>query len=123
MKRFLILAALACAMPLAVSAEPTPHHPAAAKAVHKAAPGSVVSIKMPGDLTYDYKKGPGQQVAQTYCLTCHSSGYVSMQPPMDAAHWAKTVSKMRKAYGMQISDADAAKVSEYLGKEYGPEVH
>ena len=98
--------------------------PAAAMAATNAAPHvaspAVVKVTMPGDLDYDYKPGPGRQLAQTYCLTCHSSGYVSMQPPMDAKHWLKTVVKMRKAYKAQYSEADATKIAAYLGAEYGP---
>ncbi|GAC1532965.1 MAG: hypothetical protein NVS2B8_21930 [Vulcanimicrobiaceae bacterium] len=127
MKRIALALAL-CAVPaVALAATNPPQKMPAHKiaphktAIHKAtAPSSIVKIAMPGDLSYDYKKGPGQQVAQTYCLTCHSSGYVSMQPPMDAAHWLKTVTKMRKAYGTQMTDAEATKVADYLGTAYGP---
>ena len=101
----------------AVKHKPFAHHAMVAKKA--ATPGTVTAITMPSDLD-EYRKGPGLQVAQTYCLTCHSSGYVSMQPPMDAAHWSKTVTKMRKLYGAQIDDADAAKIADYLGKAYGP---
>jgi len=84
---------------------------------------AVVSITLPGDLTYAYKKGPGQEVAQSVCLTCHSSAYVSMQAPMDAAAWTKEVTKMRKAYGASMTDAQATAVADYLGREYGPPAH
>lgn len=125
MKRTIAIAVVFFALTgIATAATEPPHHGAIKPRVHKTvAPSSVVKITMPGDLSFDYKRGPGQQVAQTYCLTCHSSGYVSMQPPMDAEHWAKTVAKMRKAYGMQISDADATKVADYLGTAYGPPTH
>ncbi len=130
MKRFLALTFL-CTMPVATAsfAEPTVHNPATMRkpaAIRKpampksaAAAGTIVSIAMPGDLN-EYKDGPGVQVVQTNCATCHSAGYVSMQPPMDADHWTKTVTKMRKQYGAPISDADAEKIATYLGKEYGP---
>lgn len=115
----LIAAAIVLASPIVASAEPTAHHATKVKH-HPAMASSIVKITMPGDLSYGYKEGPGQVVAQTYCLTCHSSAYVEMQPSMDAAHWAKTVTKMRKLYGMQITDTDVTKVADYLGAEYGP---
>lgn len=126
--RRIALALLFCAVPAVAFAttnppqkapvhKTAPHKIPAPKAV---APSTITKIEMPGDLSYDYKKGPGQQVAQTYCLTCHSSGYVSMQPPMDAAHWMKSVTKMRKLYGAQMTDEEATKVADYLGAEYGP---
>ena len=115
----LIAAFVVAASPIVAFAATNEDHAAAKAKVHAATAQTIVKITMPGDLSYAYKAGPGQVVAQTYCLTCHSSGYVTMQPPMDAAHWSKTVTKMRKLYGMQISDDDAAKVADYLGAEYG----
>ena len=127
MRQIALALAILAVPTVALAAMAPPHHTIAHMttaqkiATHRAmVPSSIVTITMPGDLSYDYKKGPGQQVAQTYCLTCHSSGYVSMQPPMDAAHWMKTVTKMRKQYGTQMSDADATKVAAYLGTAYGP---
>ncbi len=106
------------------AADALKHKPAVHKTVmakKAVAPSTITAVTMPGDLS-EYRKGPGLQVAQTYCLTCHSSGYVSMQPPMDAAHWAKSVTKMRKAYGAQMTDAEAETIADYLGKAYGPPV-
>jgi cytochrome c5 len=125
MRRIALALALIAIPAIAVAATAPPHKMPAHKMVsHKAmGPSSIVKITMPGDLNYDYKSGPGQQVAQTYCLTCHSSGYVSMQPPMDAKNWLKTVTKMRKAYGTQMTDADATKIADYLGTAYGPTSH
>ena len=127
MRQIALALAILAVPTVALAATAPPHHVTAhtttahKSATHKAmAPSSIVKITMPGDLSYDYKKGPGQQVAQTYCLTCHSSGYVSMQPPMDAAHWMKTVTKMRKQFGTQMTDADATKIADYLGSAYGP---
>jgi cytochrome c1 len=125
MIRFVAAMAVIAALPLAAAADVSSsnHHAMAKKAaMHKAAskPSNVVSITMPTDVAYDYKPGPGQQVAETYCLTCHSAGYVKMQPPMDSAHWLKTVTKMRQAYGAQFSDAEAQQIADYLGAAYGP---
>lgn len=120
------VAAALVALPVVATSATTAHHAVTKKSsIHKSmakakAPSSIVSITLPANVAYDYKPGPGVTVAQTYCLTCHSSGYVKMQPPMDAAHWGKTVTKMRKLYGLQVSDADAVKIADYLGTEYGP---
>ena len=119
--RRIALALALFAVPAVAIAATVPQKMAAHKFAHATAASSgIVKIAMPGDLNYDYKPGPGQQIAQTYCLTCHSSGYVSMQPPMDAAHWLKTVKKMQKLYGAPYSAADATKIAAYLGAEYGP---
>lgn len=115
------LVATAATPPPAVhgaTAKASAHKPAAQKTAP--APSSIVSIALPTNVAYGYKNAPGVEVAQTYCLTCHSAGYVKMQPPMDAARWSATVAKMRKVYGLHVSDADAAKIADYLGTAYGP---
>ena len=80
---------------------------------------SVVTISLPGDLSYRFKSGPGSDRANTYCLTCHSSAYVSTQPPLDHDHWVAEVTKMRKAYHAEIPDKDAADIADYLTASYG----
>jgi sulfite dehydrogenase (cytochrome) subunit B len=87
--------------------------------VAAAAAPSKVSVTMPGDLSFAFKPGPGSQAATIYCLTCHSSAYVSTQPPLDKAHWAAEVTKMRAAYGATIPDQDAAQIVDYLSATYG----
>jgi mono/diheme cytochrome c family protein len=87
--------------------------------VAAAATPSKVSVTMPGDLSFAFKPGAGSQAATTYCLTCHSSAYVSTQPPLDKAHWEAEVTKMRKAYGAPIPDKDAAEIVDYLTATYG----
>jgi mono/diheme cytochrome c family protein len=74
---------------------------------------------MPGDLSFAFKPGAGSQAATAYCLTCHSSAYVSTQPPLDKAHWEAEVTKMRKAFGAMIPDQDAAQIVDYLTATYG----
>ena len=110
---------LACALlvPIGAGAATSPHPAAAAKT--KPAVSSKVSITMPGDLSFQFKPGAGSQAAMTYCLTCHSSAYVSTQPPLDRAHWDAEVTKMRKAYGAAIPDKDAGEIVDYLTAAYG----
>lgn len=79
----------------------------------------VVSVQMPGDLSYRFASGTGVERANRYCLTCHSSAYVSTQPPLDRAHWTAEVTKMRKAYGAEIPEADANAIVDYLVATYG----
>ncbi|GAC1413584.1 MAG: hypothetical protein NVSMB64_23860 [Candidatus Velthaea sp.] len=116
MKKLILAALFAAALPLALAAT-TPAAPKAKK--HPAAPSTVTKIEMLGDLNMIYKPGNGSQLANSYCLTCHSSAYVATQPPLDRAHWAAEVGKMRKAYGATIPDADAEKIADYLADVYG----
>ena len=70
----------------------------------------------PGEL----KKGPGLEKVQSNCGLCHSLDYVQMNSPfLNAAGWDSEVTKMIKAFGAPISDADAAAIKEYLSKHYG----
>ena len=89
-------------------------------AVAVAAPPAKVTIKMPGDLDFQFKPGPGSQLAATYCLTCHSSAYVSTQPSLDKAHWLAEAVKMRAAYGASIPDGDLDAIATYLATAYAP---
>ncbi|HMC48849.1 MAG TPA: cytochrome c [Caballeronia sp.] len=85
----------------------------------KKAPPSKVSIALPGDLDFAFKKAPGVDIVQTNCLGCHSSAYVSTQPKLTQAQWTAEVTKMKAAYGASISDADSTKIVEYLTANYG----
>jgi len=122
MKTFALAVACAVLIPLAVSATtPTPAPKLKMKLVKTAAvPSTVSKIQLLGDLDFAYKPGEGQVQANTYCLTCHSSAYVSSQPPLDKDHWTAEVTKMTKVYGATIPDADAAKIADYLATNYGP---
>ena len=63
--------------------------------------------------------GPGKDKAGQ-CVACHSLDYVLMNSPYpSAALWDAEVTKMIKAYGAPITDADAAAIKDYLAKNYG----
>jgi hypothetical protein len=72
---------------------------------------------------YNVDLPPGDGLDEVYqgCMTCHSTRYITMQPPLPAATWAAEVTKMNKAYGAGISDADADKIIHYLQAHYSPE--
>jgi sulfite dehydrogenase (cytochrome) subunit B len=66
------------------------------------------------------KPGPGLDKVQTNCSTCHSLDYIPMNSPfLNAAGWNGEVTKMIKAMGAPISDADAKTIVDYLAKNYG----
>ena len=65
-------------------------------------------------------KAPGLDKVASNCGTCHSLDYIQMNSPfMNAATWDAEVTKMIKAYGAPISDADAAAIKDYLKANYG----
>jgi hypothetical protein len=68
----------------------------------------------------DLKKAPGLDKVEGNCGACHSLDYIQMNSPYpNAALWDAEVTKMIKAYGAPITDADATAIKDYLKKNYG----
>jgi mono/diheme cytochrome c family protein len=72
-------------------------------------------------LTPELAEGDGRQEVQSFCAICHSTRYITMQPPLPAATWEAEVSKMIKTYGAPIPEATAKKITAYLQAHYSPE--
>ncbi len=66
-------------------------------------------------------EGEGRAETESFCSLCHSTRYITMQPPLPAAAWEAEVSKMRKTLGAPISDASAALIVKYLQAHYTPD--
>jgi hypothetical protein len=79
-----------------------------------------VTIKLPPE-TGTFKSGPGVQLMQKNCLTCHSVEYVGTQPRMPRKYWEATVKKMRDKFGAPIPDSDISTLVDYLTTNYGEE--
>jgi mono/diheme cytochrome c family protein len=66
------------------------------------------------------KKGPGVEKVEGNCAACHSLDYIQMNSPfLNAAGWDAEVTKMIKAFGAPIDDADAKVIADYLKANYG----
>ena len=66
------------------------------------------------------KPGPGLDKVEGNCGGCHSLDYIPMNSPfLDAAGWKAEVTKMIKAFGAPINDADVEAIVDYLTKNYG----
>ena len=66
------------------------------------------------------KPGPGREEVANNCGACHSLDYPIMNSGfLDAKGWDAEVTKMIKAFGANIEDADAAKIKAYLAANYG----
>jgi mono/diheme cytochrome c family protein len=66
-------------------------------------------------------EGEGQAEAAGYCSMCHSTRYITMQPPLPPATWKAEVTKMKKTFGATIPDEATAKIIQYLQTHYTPE--
>lgn len=66
------------------------------------------------------KKTPGLDKVEANCAACHSLDYIPMNSPFpNAGLWDAEVTKMIKAFGAPIDDADAKVIADYLKKNYG----
>jgi mono/diheme cytochrome c family protein len=68
----------------------------------------------------ELKEAPGLDKVEGNCSGCHSLDYIQMNSPFpNAALWDAEVTKMIKAFGAPISDADAKVIADYLKQNYG----
>ena len=66
------------------------------------------------------KKAPGLDKVEGNCAACHSLDYIPMNSPFpNAALWDAEVTKMIKAFGAPIDEADAKAIAEYLKRITG----
>ena len=65
--------------------------------------------------------GDGRELVQSFCGMCHSTTYVTMQPPLTSATWEAVVSKMVGTFGAPIPEPSAQAILAYLKSHYTPE--
>jgi hypothetical protein len=64
--------------------------------------------------------GPGKDVVEGGCSTCHSLSYIPMNSRfMSPETWKAEVTKMRAAFGAPIDDDAANQIITYLVAHYG----
>lgn len=83
---------------------------------------AAASIALPAaaEQQINLKKADGLDKVEGNCGACHTLAYIPMNSPfLNAAGWNAEVTKMIKAYGAPIDDADAKAISDYLAKNYG----
>jgi hypothetical protein len=69
----------------------------------------------------DLAPGDGLHDVQIYCSTCHSTRYITMQPPLPAATWEAEVNKMNKTFGAGIPEDNTKRIILYLQAHYTAE--
>jgi len=63
--------------------------------------------------------GPGKDVVEAACATCHSLSYIPMNSHfMTPDVWQSEVTKMRAAFGAPIDDDAANTITAYLAAHY-----
>jgi len=84
-------------------------------------PGAVYSVPYYPLHRPQLAPGEGKELVEAYCNTCHSTRYITMQPPLPAATWEAEVNKMIQTFGMAIPESDVPKIIKYLQTHYTPE--
>ena len=68
------------------------------------------------------KDGPEAVAVRAHCSICHSVDYIMMNAPfMKKAGWDAEVHKMMKAFGAPVPEEEAARIIDYLTRNYGIE--
>ena len=68
----------------------------------------------------ELKDGPGRDKVEANCASCHSLDYIQANSPfMNRQVWDAEVTKMIKAFGAPITEADAKVIADYLKQNYG----
>jgi hypothetical protein len=65
--------------------------------------------------------GEGRAAVEAYCSTCHSTRYITMQPPLPAQTWEAEVRKMVNVMGQPIPEDAQGEITKYLQTHYTPE--
>jgi hypothetical protein len=64
--------------------------------------------------------GEGRELVQSFCGICHSTTYITMQPPLPNATWEVVVNKMIGTFGAPIPASSAQAILAYLKSHYTP---
>ncbi|AVI65862.1 cytochrome C552 [Shewanella sp. WE21] len=89
--------------------------------INSASIAEPVMIKLPADTsTLKFSTLPGYIIAEQKCNICHSSNYISYQPPgMTQAQWTAEMHKMHQNYGAPINEQQINSLGAYLSVAYG----
>lgn len=107
---------------------PTPQTPPLRTPGLYAKPGSsagiplltTASIELPTE-ERAFPEGPGVEVANQNCTSCHSPGMVLNQPLLTSSVWEEEVKKMRATYHAPVAEADVPAIVAYLTAIKGTE--
>lgn len=96
----------------------SPEAPPSQAASPSTAAPAIREFEMPLE-TGTYRQAEGVELAQAFCLTCHSVEYCELQPPSTEKYWAATVKKMKEKFGAPLPEEMLAPLTKYLTEAYG----
>lgn len=90
-------------------------------AITRASIAEPVTIQLPPDTsTLKFSTLSGYNIAEQKCNICHSSNYISYQPPsLTQAQWTTEMHKMHQNYGAPINEQQINSLGAYLSVAYG----
>lgn len=81
---------------------------------------AIATVVAAAEMRVELKPGVGRDKVEANCVACHSLDYiVGNSPFMNRQVWDAEVTKMVKAFGAPVSDADAKVIVDYLATNYG----
>ncbi|MGC1464607.1 MAG: cytochrome c [Pseudolabrys sp.] len=81
---------------------------------------AVIVFPAAAETPIQLKKADGLDKVEGNCAACHTLAYIPMNSPyLDGKGWDAEVTKMIKAYGAPIDEADAKAIKDYLTRNYG----
>jgi hypothetical protein len=83
--------------------------------------GAVYAVPAWPTYTPPLADGDGKALVQSFCGICHSTTYITMQPPLPGATWEHLVDKMIGTFGAPIPEPAAKTIIAYLKSHYTPE--
>jgi hypothetical protein len=83
--------------------------------------GAVYAVGPWPTYTPPLAEGKGRELVQSFCAICHSTTYITMQPPLPGATWEALVHKMIATFGAPIPESEAQTIVTYLKGHYTPE--
>lgn len=83
-------------------------------------PDTVYSVGTYPLYTPELTPGNGREIVQISCRFCHSTTYITMQPPLPPAIWEAEVYKMINTYGAPVPENEAKQIISYLQTHYTP---
>jgi hypothetical protein len=83
--------------------------------------GAVYSVGVYPIYPPELAPGEGREDVQSYCSTCHSTRYITMQPVLPPDVWTAEVNKMVNVMGAGIPEDVQPVIIKYLQAHYTPE--
>jgi hypothetical protein len=74
--------------------------------------GSVRRITLP-EFEPDLPAGASRNTVVVACGACHSTRYITNQPPLSRETWVAEVTKMRKTYGAPVAEDRVNEIVDY----------